>query len=352
MTVARSEESRAPRLSEKKGRELLGLLLLSVGLLLMVCLGTYHPTDPSLFHEAPENSPTRNLVGPVGAHISALLFSLFGLPILSIPIVLLALAWRRLRNQEIPRVVGRGTGAALFLLPLPILVQLVLGDIRWRGESMDSGGVIGLLVASTLENRLGFVGALLLLVSMVVIGIALLVQSSLGELLRSIWQWSRSSSQGAAMKLDRQRERRQKDKSRRQVIAKHLERVDREEDRQRQDEVVAVATGGARVRQKTGAGKFRIRKVRGVVAEPSAETSATRRDAAEALEHSDAETQRAARPAPSGVPRPKRFKPKAEKKSKSAPQKALPFYRQRRRWWHTARQSADVGRRTAEPGRR
>ncbi|MEM6707017.1 MAG: DNA translocase FtsK [Acidobacteriota bacterium] len=322
--MARSDGGSAPRLTEKKGRELLGLVLLFTGLVLLICLGSYFPNDPSFFHESADEVPTRNLIGPFGANLSALLFSLFGLPILSVPLVLLVLAVRRLRNQELPRVVGRGTGAVLLLLPLPILVQLVFGTIRWRGEEMDSGGVLGLLVAGTLETRLGFVGALLLLVTMVVVGTALIVQSSLGEILQSSWNWSREGSQKAAMNLERHRERRQKEKSRRQVIAKHLAKVDREEDKRRQaQDPEPVAPEPARVVERPGTGKFRIRKVRGSAAshdEPAMRTEEPAvREAAPAA--------RPARKAPPDVPRPKRFQPEPEreKKTKKVAQKALPF---------------------------
>lgn len=319
VSVARSDGGSAPRLTEKKGRELLGLMLLFAGLLLLICLGSYHPEDPSFFHESAEETSTRNLIGPFGANLSELLFQIFGLPILVVPLVLLALAVRRLRNQQLVSVVGRGTGALLLLLPLPVLVQLVLGDVGWRGAEMHSGGALGLMVAGTLETRLGFVGALLLLVTMVVVGTALIVQSSLGEMLQSSWNWSREGSQKAALNLERRRERRQKEKSRRQVIAKHLAKVDREEERRRAADAPPQSSAEpARVVQRQGAGKFRIRKVRGEAPVQDAPASAERSAPREAV-------QEPAPPTSPDVPRPKRFQPEPEKQTKKTAQKALPF---------------------------
>ncbi len=321
MTVARSEGHKAPRLPQKKGRELVGLLLLSLAVLLLITLGTYHPYDPSLLHQASDESATRNLIGPFGANLAAVLYSLMGLPVLMVPVVLLVLAWRRLRNQELPQVVGRGVGAALLLLPLPILAQLVFGSIQWRGASMDSGGVLGLLVATFLENKLGFVGALLLLVSMVVIGTALLIQSSLGEVLRRSWDASLEGSQRAALTLERNRERKHKEKSRRQVIAKHLERVEKEEEKRRQPRELEVPPGGPRFTQKPGEGKFRVRRIKAVAVPEGTATPVAEEPAAE----KPPSMLRAGKPATPSVPRPKRLEPKPESEPQKAPQKALPF---------------------------
>ena len=68
--------SERPTLSPEKGSELLGLLLLAVGVFLVLSLGSYHPEDPSLFHRvAGEETRTLNWVGPAGAQISAVAFT-------------------------------------------------------------------------------------------------------------------------------------------------------------------------------------------------------------------------------------------------------------------------------------
>ena len=38
-----------------------------VAILLGVSLGTYQPTDPSFFHQTPQQGPVQNLAGRVGA---------------------------------------------------------------------------------------------------------------------------------------------------------------------------------------------------------------------------------------------------------------------------------------------
>ena len=92
---------------------------------------------------------------------------------------------RRLRPRRATKVVGRGFGMVVVLAALPALLDLVIGEVTWRAATMRSGGVAGYFIASRLESRLGFVGALFLILGAVIVGSTLILQSSLGELLES-----------------------------------------------------------------------------------------------------------------------------------------------------------------------
>ena len=75
---ARSKPAR-PRLPPAKGAELTGIALLLLALLLGLSFLTYHPEDPSLLFELSRGSELHNLVGPIGAQLSAVAFGLIGL---------------------------------------------------------------------------------------------------------------------------------------------------------------------------------------------------------------------------------------------------------------------------------
>ncbi len=276
MTVAPRQEARGSAtrpagLPQGKSRELLGVLFFCFALLLLVALVSYHPDDTSLFHESSENVGARNWIGPAGAEVSALVFSLFGLPALLIPVALLAAGWRRLRKDSPPRVVGRGLGLGLLLLGLPPLMQLVLGQVTWRGVAMDSGGLYGFFVANLMEGRLNFVGALLVLATLMAVGLTLALQSSLEDLLKAGARVGRSRSEALTLAVARHRERREKERSRRRVVAKHLQRA-REKEGAR--ELVSARVSSARshepqpvrVRVRRGEGSFGIRRVDEVAA--------------------------------------------------------------------------------------
>ena len=260
MSIADARASRAnraskrperPTLSPEKGNELLGLALLGASLLLAFSFGTYHPSDPSLFHDLAHTAPSRNWIGPAGAQVAALGFGFFGLSCFLLPLFLLVAGWRRLRRRGAVRVVGRGFGSLLLLAALPGLCQLLLGGIAWRGEALPAGGAFGSVITALLDERLSFTGSLLVLASAVAIGTALVVQSTLGQALAAWRQQLRQLWQNAVLARARRRERREKERARRRVITKHLQRVveEKQEQQRREEQGAAGRQGAAEARR-------------------------------------------------------------------------------------------------------
>ncbi|HKV11322.1 MAG TPA: DNA translocase FtsK 4TM domain-containing protein, partial [Thermoanaerobaculia bacterium] len=242
MSIAIVRKSKAaparPTLSPEKGSELLGLLLLAVGIFLVLSLGSHHPEDPSLFHRVKEadEAHTLNWVGPAGAQISAVAFSFLGLSCLLIPFFLIVAGWRRLRRRGAVKVVGRGFGALLLLASLPALLQFGFGQIAWQEGSVRAGGAFGLLLKDFLEPRLSMAGSLVVLFAAVACGTALVVQSTLGDLLSSWRDRLRLFWQNWTLARERRRERREKERNRRRVITKHLQRVAEEKQKKAESE--------------------------------------------------------------------------------------------------------------------
>jgi S-DNA-T family DNA segregation ATPase FtsK/SpoIIIE len=110
------------------------------------------------------------------------------------------------------------------MFSLPGLFHLVFGPITWYAEQIPSGGALGYLLGSALEGQLNRFGAICLLLGAVVVGSTLLIQSTFGEILFS---WNRKLldlKQSLVLGWSRRRERRQKERSRRRVMEKHLQR--------------------------------------------------------------------------------------------------------------------------------
>jgi S-DNA-T family DNA segregation ATPase FtsK/SpoIIIE len=259
-----------------KGNEVLGIVQVTLGLLLVASLGTYHPADPSFLHDPGPVGPTglHNLIGVVGAQLAALCFGLLGLPALLLPVLLLITGWKRLRRHEASRVVGRGTGAILLLATLPGLLQLNLGSVSWKGVAVDAGGAFGRILSEFLEHRVNYTGALLVLLAAVVIGATLLVQSTLGDLLAH-WKGRLAAwREAGVLRWARRRERRERDRQRQRVVTKHLQRVQEERARDGSEEdplsvtpapgARAAANAPLRVRVTHRRGKdFAVRRVHG-----------------------------------------------------------------------------------------
>ncbi len=70
---------------ERRGRELLGLVLLGVALCFALMLGSYSPNDPGWMVATEE--PAQNLLGRFGAGVSSTLIIIGGLGAWSVPIV-------------------------------------------------------------------------------------------------------------------------------------------------------------------------------------------------------------------------------------------------------------------------
>ena len=285
-TPAEQHGSERPKLPPEKGREIVGLLLLTVAILLAASLASHSPSDPSFLHQPGAGvRGVRNWIGSFGAQLSALLFGFLGFAALTLPLGLAVGAWRRLRRTPPPRVVGRGFGFALLLLALPTLLELGFGRLVWRGEALVAGGALGQIVGEALVGGLAEVGAWLVAIAALGVGLGLVVQSTLGELLA---EWRRQFAarlESRRLTRARNRERDEKEKARERVVQKHLQRVEEE---RRKDSMPpatpaapAIRTSQAtsttsqsgagnspgaaplRVQERSGSPGFSIRKVRG-----------------------------------------------------------------------------------------
>ncbi|MEK7409241.1 MAG: DNA translocase FtsK, partial [Acidobacteriota bacterium] len=180
----------APR---SRRSELAGFLFLILGLLMWLSLLSYNPGDPS-WNTATGASP-RNLIGPAGSLLSDLFFQAFGVWSLSLPVVLLMLAWNRVRTGRMGPLMLRLAGFALLVLSGCTAFELgpkwlLYGDI-------PSGGLAGTLLAELLISLLNTTGAAIVTGACAVVALYLLSSFSLLAAFRGsagrwrVWRASR-----------------------------------------------------------------------------------------------------------------------------------------------------------------
>ena len=264
-------------LSPGKGSEIAGMVLSAVVILLAGSLLSYHPLDPSVLHRVSEESPrTHNLVGPFGAHLAALSIAFLGLVSLLVPILLGVLAWRRLTHRDIPPVSGRLLGLFAVLLALPAMLQVLVGEINWRGEGLNAGGALGVVITDTLTSRLNPGGTFVILLTVLFVGGSLATQSTLGDLAKVGRQWMASLVERLRLTWA-QRSKRHHERTTHRRVIRHVKRTAEK----RAPEPTAAPTvskprvtkakGPAaaalldlpmRVKEKKGEGQFSVRKVR------------------------------------------------------------------------------------------
>jgi S-DNA-T family DNA segregation ATPase FtsK/SpoIIIE len=220
-----------PKLPPAKGNELLGLILATLAALLSASLLSYDPADPSFLHELPPAAAgVHNWVGAVGAQVAALLLGLVGATALLLPLGLGIPAWMMLRRRERQRVPGRSVGYALLVLSAPVLLQLLAGSVRWRGEPLDAGGVLGRFLADALLARLNLAGSLLVVGALATVAVSLLLQSTLAEVLAGWGEHLRLRWERVVLWWSRWQGRREKERLRKRVVSKHLKRREKESD--------------------------------------------------------------------------------------------------------------------------
>jgi len=155
----------------KRLNELIGFLCIMAALLIAAALLTYNPRDAAFNVSAATGAEhqTRNLMGPVGAYTSDLLFQIFGFAAFLLPVALGILGWRWCRSQAIDSQVATLTGYVLLMLSLPSLLSLLhMPDVR---GAMPAGGVLGTLVSNELKSGFNSAGAFLVAITMLVVAV-------------------------------------------------------------------------------------------------------------------------------------------------------------------------------------
>ena len=206
--------------------EALGVLLLLAGVLAGLALASYDPRDPNLFSlTTGEVASPQNWIGGFGASLSAALYALVGFAAWAIPVVFLFGGWRRFWQRTIEYPGSKAAGLALLFVAVPTLLSLALGRRPLFGEDAEAGGIVGRAVAQAARGRLGTAGALLLGVTCLLLAIPLATQVSLGDVflglrVRLVGFWSRVN-----VGWVRRRDQKTKERLRRTVVAKHLEKA-------------------------------------------------------------------------------------------------------------------------------
>ena len=201
---------------QKRLNELIGFLLLSLGLVLLLSLASYNAHDPS-FNTSSSVRP-HNLIGYPGAWFADLLLQGFGVGAFVFPILLFGLAWKWLRSDEIEAGAIKFSGAILLLLSLTAAVSFTPRLTLFNGV-IPLGGVTGMLLADYLMRALNPTGAVLLTLTTLIASVYLVSTFTMSKLAAWCAPLLRfmSTIAGAGRRFWDERRRRAEDKSRRKA---------------------------------------------------------------------------------------------------------------------------------------
>jgi len=161
----------------KRLNEVIGFLLLSLGLVMLLSLVSYHTQDPS-WDTAAESQPL-NLIGYPGSYTSDLLFQAFGATAFLFPLLMFLLAWKWIHSEALESGMAKLIGAAI----LTVGASAGLAFLPWRmfGGVIRLGGTSGFLLARYLLGALNLAGAIVAILTSVVVAVYLVSSFTLAK---------------------------------------------------------------------------------------------------------------------------------------------------------------------------
>lgn len=186
-TVRQEPTSPTFRLS----REILGIALLTLGVLVFLSVWSYSTLDPSWVGPptaqfSANTGTTENVVGMVGATIAACLVWLVGSAALSVPILILLQGIRSFQEETLETKARSLIGGVLMVLCLSALAQLFgAGSVNVMSSDI-SGGAWGLWCTPLLSPLFGEVGTTILLSSLLLVSILLIAPFSVATAMGNI----------------------------------------------------------------------------------------------------------------------------------------------------------------------
>jgi S-DNA-T family DNA segregation ATPase FtsK/SpoIIIE len=206
----------------KRLNELTGFLFLSLGLVILLSLVSYHTHDPSW--DTASTARPLNLIGYPGAWLADLLYQTLGASSYLFPLLIFVLSWKWIRSEAVEAGAVKIFGCVLLSLGL----SAALSFIPWRlfGGSIPIGGTLGFVLANYLVESLNLAGALLVTATAVIVSVYLVSTFTLemlsewlarpsAWLQRQVDRWIkwRESMQRRAVERARERDRRRKTKT-------------------------------------------------------------------------------------------------------------------------------------------
>ena len=125
---------------ERRGREVLGLVLIGLGLIFALMLASYSPDDPSWMSAT--SSPPHNLLGRTGASVAAVLMPIIGFGAWGIPAVLTTWGLRFAAHRGADRALSRVVFAAIAVALLSVCAATLVPGPDWTAK-FGLGGAFG-----------------------------------------------------------------------------------------------------------------------------------------------------------------------------------------------------------------
>ncbi|SPE41550.1 DNA translocase FtsK [Candidatus Sulfopaludibacter sp. SbA3] len=162
----------------KRLNEVTGFLLLSLGLVILLSLVSYHVQDPSW--DTASSAHPLNLIGYPGSYLSDLCFQIFGAAALLFPFLIFALAWKWIRSEDLEAGAVKVIGSVM--LTLSLCATLSFAPWRIFAGNIRLGGTLGYVLATRLVDSLNVAGAIVATATTVIVAVYLVSTFTLAKL--------------------------------------------------------------------------------------------------------------------------------------------------------------------------
>lgn len=246
-------------LKSRRGSELVGIVILAIGITVSASLLTYHPGDPSAFFTT-TSTEVSNAIGYYGSTLAWVLVEFFGIAGILFPVALVLLGWNRFWDKPVEFFHTKLVGFIILVISLPPLLDLAVGKFWFRGALLSAGGYVGHEIDRAVSSNLNSIGGAITLSTLLLIGVLLATRISLASVFLSIREMGLALGRNLSLRWARFTERRRKERMKTSVLKKHMEREPTEAF-EVEDAPMQSADKSLVVREVQGHGKFQIRKV-------------------------------------------------------------------------------------------
>jgi S-DNA-T family DNA segregation ATPase FtsK/SpoIIIE len=204
--------------------EFLGVVLFATALIWLIALVTYDPADPVWFWKAGTAAGPANFIGPVGAFLAESSFQLCGYAAFALPIFVGIAAWCLFWCLTIDAVYTKLVGAVVLFGCVDALLSLMLEPLAATTATWTGGGWLGHAIKIALTNWLGQTGAVIVVLTLLLLSLILATQFSFGRLFSSIFGSVTARWAALAARLRERQEAKRKEKQRQEIVKKHTTR--------------------------------------------------------------------------------------------------------------------------------
>ena len=212
--------------------EFVGVALFACALIWLIALASYTPSDPVWFFNTGTELAPANFAGRVGAFLAELSYQLLGYAAYHAPLVLAVVAWHYFWCRTFDAVYTKVVGATLLFGCLSAFLSLAFGSLDVAGKPFRAGGYVGLWLADVLSDYLNRTGSIILILTLLFLAIIMATQFSFGRMFSLLGEGIRDRTARLAGAWRERREDRRREKQRREVLKKHLDKTEPARDAQ------------------------------------------------------------------------------------------------------------------------